>query len=161
MEAPSDELIELIDSFQTHGVEFLIVGANALAFHGVPRNTVDVDFWVRRSEENAQRIREALRWFGIELGEEGQRQLTLDQQLLQIGDEPGRVDILTFLSGCDFETAWGRKVIGPFGDASVPYLSLKDFVATKKASGRAKDRADLERLVELFGPQVLDLASGP
>ncbi len=156
MDPPPTELKELIDSFQSHGVEFLVVGAHALAYHGLPRNTVDVDFWVRRSEENAKRIRESLLWFGIDLGQEGERQLTLDQQLLQIGDEPGRVDILTFLSGCDFQASWDRRVVGPLGEALVPYLSLQDFIATKKASGRPKDQADLIRLAELFGPEVFE-----
>jgi hypothetical protein len=148
MEPLSDDLLELIDLFQSNGVDFLIVGAHALALYAFPRRTEDLDLWVRRSAENAARVRAALDEFGFRIGDEGERQLTLEQNMLQLGHPPNRVDILTFLDGCDFDVAWERKQGATLQERELPFISLEDYVATKKACGRAKDLDDLNRLRE-------------
>lgn len=150
MEIP-DEFRELIELLIAHKVEFLIVGSYALAFHAQPRYTEDIDFWVSRSEENAQRVRQVLEEFGVSMSDEAARQLTEDKRLLQLGIPPRRVDILTFLDGCDWETASGRTIEGDLSGLRVKVLSLEDYVLTKRASGRAKDRLDLELLREQIG----------
>ncbi|WP_025226759.1 hypothetical protein [Fimbriimonas ginsengisoli] len=154
MEPLSDDLKELIGLFTSTGVEFLIVGAHALAFHALPRQTIDLDLWVRRSEENAARIRQVLDSFGFKIGDQGQHLLKQDKQLLQLGVPPNRVDILTFLDGCDFDRAWAAKEAGILQGEKVFFLSLPDYVATKKASGRPKDTDDLNRLRESLGGKL-------
>ncbi|MFM9873467.1 MAG: DUF6036 family nucleotidyltransferase [Fimbriimonadaceae bacterium] len=134
-------------------VEFLVVGSHALAFHAQPRYTEDIDCWVARSSENAGRIRVALEEFGVGLDESAIQQLTEDKRLLQIGIPPRRVDILTFLNGCECGVALGRAVVGDLSGLKVRVLSLEDYVLTKKASGRAKDLLDLE----LLRDQVVEL----
>ncbi len=103
MEDLSQDFRDLIESFTSHGVEFIIVGAYALAFLGHARFTEDIYLWIRRSDENAERTRAALADFGISIDDNSlTKQLTQDRMLLQFGIKPQRVDILTFLDGCDF-----------------------------------------------------------
>jgi hypothetical protein len=147
----SDDLLELIDLFISHGVEFLVVGAHAFAVHAYPRQTQDLDLWVRRSAENATRIRLALDEFGFSIGDEGERQLTLERNMLQLGHPPNRVDILTFLDGCEFDSAVGRLQRATIVGRELGVLGLKDFLATKRVSGRAKDLDDINRLREHYG----------
>ncbi len=151
MEPISDDLRDLIDSFRSHDVEFLIVGARALAFYGYPRNTYDLNLWVRRSAESARRIRAALARFEIQIGDEGERQFTLSRNMFVLGVPPDQVDVLTFLDGCDFDEAWERRVSGELNDVPVAFLSLEDYVLTKKASGRDKDLRDIGELRRILG----------
>jgi len=147
----SDDLLELIDSFTSHGVEFLVVGAHAFAVHAYPRQTQDLDLWVERSAQNAHRIRLALDEFGFKIGDEGERQLTLERNMLQLGHPPNRVDILTFLDGCDYGTAVGRRKAATLQGREVNVIGLDDYVATKRASGRVRDADDPNRLREQIG----------
>jgi len=147
----SDDLLDLIDLFTSHGVEFLIVGAHAFAVHAYPRQTQDLDLWVKRSLENAHRIRLALDEFGFAIGDEGERQLTLDRNMLQLGHPPNRVDILTFLDGCEYDSSESRKAETSLAGRRVFVLGLEDYVSTKRASGRPKDVDDLNRLREQIG----------
>ena len=151
MEPISDDLRDLIDSFRSHGVEFLVVGARALAFYGYPRNTYDLDLWVRRSSDSAKRLRAAFADFGVQIGDEGERQFTLERNMLVLGVPPNQVDVLTFLDGCDFDEAWNRRVEDRLRDVRVAFLSLEDYVKTKKASGRDKDLRDLGELRRILG----------
>ena len=146
MEPISDDLRDLIDLFGSHGIDFLVVGARALAFYGYPRNTYDLDLWVRRSTETARRIRAALAEFGVQIGDEGERQFTLQRNMFVLGIPPNQIDVLNFLDGCDFEQAWERRVAAELRHAPVSFLSIEDYVLTKKASGRDKDLRDLGEL---------------
>jgi predicted nucleotidyltransferase len=147
----SQDFQELIELLTSHGVEFIIVGAYALAYLGHTRYTEDIDFWIRRTRENARRTADALKEFGITLDDNAVDQLTEDRKLLQFGVKPQRVDILTFLDGCDFDTAVERASESEAGDVPVKFLSLEDYVLTKLASGRRKDLRDLEDLREAIG----------
>lgn len=147
----SPDFRDLIESLTSQDVEFIIVGAYALAYLGHSRFTEDIDLWIRRSEENAKRVQSALNQFGIVIDDVAARQLTEDRKILQFGVKPQRVDILTFLDGCDFDTARARASKSRISNSAVLFLSLEDYVLTKRASGRRKDLRDLEELREALG----------
>jgi hypothetical protein len=134
------------------GVRYLLVGAHAIAAHGIPRATRDIDFWIDPEAENAKRVWEALLRFGAPLGALGisERDVRTPGTVLQFGVMPNRIDLMTSISGVDrFADAWERRVMTELGDAAVPVLSLEDLRATKRASGRKRDLLDLEMLDEL------------
>jgi len=148
----NDDLKELIRLFQSHRVEFIVVGAHALAFHAVPRFTEDLDLFVKRTEANVLRTSKALDEFGFRLTQEACDRFATDpRSMIVLGRKPNQVDLLNFLDGVDFETAWDRREIGVLAEVDVAYLSLEDYVLTKRASGRSKDIDDLNRLREAFG----------
>jgi len=147
MEVQKDfrEFVELLNE---HEVEFIIVGGYALAFHGVPRFTGDIDVFVKADIENAKRIMNALAAFGF-----GSLDLTIDDfkdqnKVIQLGLPPVRIDIITSLSGVTWEEVDASKESGLFGDISVPYIGKKELIINKRATGRKKDLADLEALGE-------------
>ncbi len=149
--ALSPDYRDLIECLTRHGVENILVGAYALAFHGYPRYTRDLDVWIARSTENARRLQAAMKEFGVPLRDEEAESLTQERHFLTFGQEPQAVDVLNFLDGCYFPTAAARAVRVDLDGLPVAILSLEDYVATKRASGRAKDRDDLRRLREVLG----------
>ncbi len=146
---------ELLELLASHKVEFILVGAYALAFHGYVRQTEDIDIWIKRSKENADRVSAAFSEFGIPIGEGAVRQLVEDRQLLQIGVKPQMVDVLTFLDGCNFDTAIERALSVEIEGLPVKVLNLEDYIATKVASARPKDLDDLRRLGEVLKKNLL------
>jgi hypothetical protein len=143
---------DLLRSLTAHRVEFLVVGAYALAFHGVARYTEDLDIWMARTESNAQKLKAALEDFRIGLSADHVRQLLLERKFLRFGNPRHKVEILNFLDGCEFESAAARSVIGGLGGVDVPVLGLEDYVNTKRASARPKDTSDLDLLRNRIGP---------
>ncbi len=135
----SDILSELIAA----GAEFMIVGAFAVAAHGNPRATGDIDIWIRPSPANAQRVLEALGRFGAPLGELSADDLVGEQTVFQIGVAPVRIDILTGIDGVSFEDAWPRRIEANLGNLVVPVLGLTDLATNKRAAARPKDLVDL------------------
>lgn len=134
------------------GVRYLLVGAHAIAAHGIPRATRDIDFWIDPEEENAKRVWQALLRFGAPMSALGisERDVRTPGMVLQFGVIPNRIDLMTSLSGLDrFSDAWDRRVMTELGDVAVPVLSLEDLRASKRASGRKRDLLDLEMLDEL------------
>jgi hypothetical protein len=127
---------------------FLVVGAHALAVHGYPRATVDIDIWVDPSPDNASRVWNALAAFGAPLKTLGISAEDLAQPdiVAQFGLPPNRIDVLTGVSGLTFEEAWTTRVEEVVEGVLVPVLGLKELVRNKKASGRDKDRADVKGL---------------
>jgi len=142
---------DLIKSLTVHHVEFLIVGAHALAFHGVARYTQDLDVWMRRSAENAKNLAAALSDFGLPLSDSDVQEMLNDWKFLRFGHEPTRIEILNFLDGCDFETASTRACHESLGGVPVSILGLEDYVATKLSSGKPKDASDLTLLRSMIG----------
>ena len=142
---------DLIRSLTDHHVDFMVVGAHALAFHGIARYTADLDLWIRRTTENAARLRSALTDFGIPITQFEADELTEERKFLRFGHEPFRVEILNFLDGCDYEGAISRAARDHLGGVDVAILGLEDYVATKKASGRPKDAWDLAALRSMLG----------
>jgi len=137
---------ELLELFNALDVEYLIVGGYALAFHGAPRFTGDLDLCVKPDGENAQRILDALDEFGF-----GSLRLTADdfqqpEQVVQLGVPPVRIDLITSLTGVSWEEASGGRAAGTYGDVPVYYLGREQFVENKRATGRQKDWADIEAL---------------
>lgn len=137
---------DLIAEFNDHRVEFLVVGAHALAAHGHVRATKDLDVWVRPSAENAVRVIEALGAFGAPLHDLTDEDLTVPGTVFQIGVAPVRIDVLTTISGVDFSDAWAERVQTAFAGQPVAVLSRRLLIVNKKASGRLQDLADVERL---------------
>jgi hypothetical protein len=142
------DFAEMLSALSEVGAEFLIVGAHALAAHGVVRATGDIDIWINATRENAERVMRALTMFGAPLVDLTVDDLTKRDTVFQIGVEPSRVDILSGLSGVVFEDAWSRRIVVDIEGVAVPVLGRADFVANKQATGRAKDCLDLELLGE-------------
>ena len=132
---------------------FLVVGAHALAIHGVPRATADLDIWVLADPANAERVWTALGRFGapVETLDATPGDLARPGLVLQIGVPPRRIDILTELTGIDFETAWRSRVVHRIGTLDVPFLDRETLIRNKRATGRLRDLADVERLEEHEG----------
>lgn len=140
------DFAEMLCALSEAGAEFLIVGAHALAAHGVPRATGDLDVWVNPTPANAQRVLEALAAFGAPLGDLTLDDLTKPDTVFQIGVVPSRVDILTGLSGIEFEEAWPRRIVLDLDGTQAPVLGREDLVRNKRATGRPRDLADLDSL---------------
>ena len=139
---------ELLESFNAHQVEYLIVGGYALAFHGAPRFTGDMDLLVRPAPENARRILAALGAFGFGSLDLTEEDFTKPGQVIQLGVPPVRIDLVTSITGVDWERAAAGGVAGRFGDVDVRYIGREEFIANKRATGRHKDLADIEALGE-------------
>ena len=139
-----DLLIELLDA----EVRFLVVGAHAMAVHGVPRATGDLDVWVSPAETNAARVWAALQRFGAPVKQLGisLEDLRTPGMVIQIGQPPRRIDLLTDVSGLEFDEAWSNRTTHSIGPRAVPFLSRADLIRNKRASGRPKDIADLDVL---------------
>jgi hypothetical protein len=139
---------DVLASLNAHKVDYLVVGAHALAFHGAPRYTGDMDIFVRPGSDNAQRILQALDEFGFgSLGLKVEDFIDSDR-VIQIGVVPVRIDIVTSLTGVSWEEAVQGRVAGHYGDLEVFYLGREQFILNKRALGRKKDLADLEAIGE-------------
>jgi hypothetical protein len=142
------DFAEILSELFEAGAEFLIVGAHALAAHGIPRATGDIDIWIRPTPENADRVLHALQRFGAPLVDLTREDLTRPDTVFQIGVPPSRVDILSGISGVDFDAAWSRRMMVTIDDQPLAVLSREDFIANKRAAGRPKDLLDLALLDE-------------
>lgn len=142
----NQDFLDLLRAFAAHDVRFLIVGAYALAIHGRPRATGDLDVWVEATPENARRVWPARRSFGAPLNEVSERDFATTGIVYQIGVPPGRIDILTQLTGLAFDEAWPSRVRGTFGPVEVDFIGRDEFIRNKLATGRAKDRIDVQSL---------------
>jgi hypothetical protein len=137
---------DLLAAFNAHGVEYLVVGAHALAAHGHVRATKDLDVWVRPHADNAPRVLAALRDFGAPLHDLVEDDLSRPGLVFQIGVAPVRIDVITAIDGVEFDDAWPARLEARFGGLPVAVLSREHLIANKKATGRLQDRADVERL---------------
>ena len=142
----NQDFLDLLRAFAAHDVRFLIVGAYALAIHGRPRATGDLDVWVDATPDNAARVYAALRRFGAPLEDVVERDFAVPGIVYQIGLPPGRIDVLTELSGLVFDDAWPTRLRGSFGEIETDFIGREAFVRNKLATGRAKDRVDVESL---------------
>ena len=140
------DFVDLLRAFSAADVRFLIVGAYALALHGRPRATGDLDVWVDATPANAARVMRALAAFGAPMEAIAESDLATPGITYQIGVSPRRIDVLTDLTGLTFEDAWGSRVRHLFGDIEVDFIGRDHFVRNKRATGRAKDLVDIEGL---------------
>lgn len=129
---------------------FMVAGAHALALHGVPRATGDLDIWIDPSVENADRVWKALSEFGAPMESLGitRGDLIKPDMVIQLGLPPRRIDLLTGLSGITFEDAWADRVQHDMGSIQIPFIGRTALVVNKRQTGRLKDRADLEAMGE-------------
>jgi hypothetical protein len=142
----SPEFSDLLSEFNARGVEYLVVGAYAMAAHGRVRATGDFDVWVRPEPGNAKQVLEALAAFGAPLRDLSEKDLSRPGIVFQIGVAPLRIDVLTSIDGVEFGEAWAARLTTKFAGQAVPVLSLKHLIRNKRAVGRAQDLADLEWL---------------
>ncbi len=140
---------DLLAAFNAAKVEFLVVGAHALAAHGHPRYSEDFDVWVRPSEDNAVRVYEALSRFGAPMDRVSVSDFVNDDLIFQIGVAPIRIDVITSISGVTWEEAWPQKISATYGGIPVFVLGRETLIVNKRASGRRKDLIDIETLKRL------------
>jgi hypothetical protein len=112
-------LSEFIGLLNSHRVEYLVVGGHAVAFHGHPRFTGDIDFFIRPTPENADRLLQVLRSFGFGALDVSVDDLTTPHRTVQLGRPPNRIDLLTSISAVSFDEAWSARVSGRLGDHAV------------------------------------------
>jgi hypothetical protein len=137
---------DILSMFLEEGVEFLVVGAYAVAAHGLPRATKDIDLWVGCSENNAPRIISALARFGAPLADISEKDFLHPGITFQIGIPPRRIDIITDIAGVQFPHAYPNRISANLEGISVPVISRADLLANKKACGRAQDLVDAKWL---------------
>lgn len=146
------EFIELLNSQK---VDCIVVGGHAVAFHGHPRFTGDIDFLLRPSHDNAERLIAAVKEFGFAEVSLSAEDLTQPDIVVQLGYPPNRIDLLTSISGVDFEEAWDTRAAGELDGLPVFFLGLDALLKNKQASGRDKDVADVRKLVAINSKQSL------
>ncbi len=142
----NEDYKDMLRIFSDEKVKFLLVGAYAMAAQGYPRTTMDIDFWVLPSPENADAVMRALRGYGAPLFDLTKEDLTKEGTIFQIGVAPRRIDIITSASGLQFEQAFARALSTDLEGIEVRVPSIDDLITNKRASGRAKDLADVEAL---------------
>jgi hypothetical protein len=139
---------DLLALLNEHKVEYLIVGGYALAFHGAPRFTGDIDIFVRPAVENARRVLDALAAFGFRFANLTAADFENLNKVVQLGVPPVRIDLITSISGVSWEEAEASKEPGTFGSVPVSYIGRQQYIKNKRAAGRKKDLADIEALGE-------------
>jgi hypothetical protein len=137
---------EFIGSLNAHGVEFLIVGAYALALHGSPRFTGDLDVLVRPTPANAERLLAAIAAFGFPVHSLRPDDLLNPRRILQMGVEPVQIHVMTAITGVTWDEAWQSHVVARLGDHEAPFIGRDAFLRNKRATGRLKDLADAEAI---------------
>jgi len=137
---------ELLALLNDHKVEYIIIGAYALAFHGAPRYTGDIDIFVKHTTINAQRIISALDELGFSSVGLKIKDFESPDKVIQLGVPPVRVDIITSITGVSWEEAFSGRAKGKYGDIPVHYIGREQFISNKRALGRKKDLADIEAL---------------
>lgn len=142
----SPDFSDLLRVFNEHEVEYLVVGAHAMAAHGHVRATKDLDIWVRAEPANAEKILAALKAFGAATRDLSREDLTEPGTIFQIGMPPFRIDILTAIDGVKFGEAWPDRLQTEFGGQPAAVISRHHLIVNKKTSGRLQDLADVESL---------------
>lgn len=138
---------ELLSVFNAHGVKYLIVGGYAVSFHAQPRATKDMDILVGPEPDNARAVHAALKQFGAPVADLSPKDFSDPESFFRMGTPPVMVDIMSRISGVDFESAWQRRVDATIDDElTVPFISRQDLLAAKISAGRPQDLADAAAL---------------
>jgi hypothetical protein len=137
---------EFVGSLTAHGVEFVVVGAYALAFHGAPRFTGDIDVLIRPTLDNARRLLTALAVFGFPTDGLSPEAVTDARRLLEMGLPPVQIHVMSAISGVGWDEVWADRVEGALGSHTVPFIGRTTFLRNKRAAGRPKDLADIDAL---------------
>lgn len=145
----SRDFIEFAGCLTRRRVDYLLVGGHALAFHGCPRFTKDIDFWVRPTPDNAARLLEALADFGFADAGLSEDDFCRPGRVVQLGLPPNRIDLVTSIDGVDFDPAFERRVTTDYEGLALHVIHRDDLIANKLATGREQDRLDARKLGEL------------
>ena len=137
---------DILSAFCEEKVEFMLVGAYAVAAHGLPRATGDIDLWIKCSESNANRVWTALAKFGAPLSNLSKKDLVRPDTVIQLGATPRRIDILTNITGVDYQEAEAEQLVIEIEGMKIPVIALSHLIQNKKAVGRPQDKADVARL---------------
>lgn len=137
---------EFIGSLTAHGVEFIVVGAYALAFHGAPRFTGDLDILVRPTVDNAARLLTALEAFGFPVRALTPEAIADPRRMLEMGVPPVQIHVMSAISGVEWDEAWSDRANGSLGAHQVQFLGRDTYLRNKRAAGRPKDLADIDAL---------------
>lgn len=140
------DFVEMLSALNAADAEYLVVGAHALAAHGLPRATGDLDLWVRATPENAGRVLAALRTFGAPLFGLTVDDLTRPETVFQIGVVPVRIDLLTSISGVGFDEAWVGRIEAAIEGVPFGVIGRAELLRNKRATGRPKDLLDADAL---------------
>lgn len=141
-----EDLREFIELLNALNVRYIVVGAHAVAYHGYPRFTGDIDLFLEISDENAERILNVIKRFGFAGLGLAKEDFLREDQVIQLGVAPNRIDLMTFLSGVDFQEAWATREQAEIDGLKMPIISKEMLKRNKAASGRTQDLADLEQL---------------
>lgn len=144
---------EFFELLNAHNVSYLIVGGYAVGFHGYPRYTQDIDVFYESSEANAKALWSALQAFGF--GNIGltQDDFTKDNQVVQLGQPPNRIDLINTIDAVAFKAAWQTRVSGEYGEVPVAFIGKAELLQNKKATGRDKDLVDAQYLAQNMTPE--------
>lgn len=144
----NEDFLDMLRALQAAGARYLIVGAHALAGHGIPRATGDLDIWVEASAANAARVWQALTNFGAPIEGLGiqQRDFMEPGMVVQVGLPPRRIDLMTSITGIEFDAAWATHVTVTVAGIAIPVLGRESLLANKRALGRPQDLADVDAL---------------
>ena len=137
---------EFLRLLRAHGVEYILVGGWAVIYHGYPRTTNDLDIWIGVAPENAKRVVDVLREFGFDVPELSESLFLQNDQIVRLGMEPVRIEIMTSVSGVEFPDCYRERLETTLDSEPVSMIDLKRLRLNKHASGRLKDLSDLEHL---------------
>ncbi len=140
------DFVDLLRALSDAEARFLVVGAFAVGRYAQPRATGDLDLWLDAAPANAARVYAALREFGAPLESLREEDLSAQNLVFQMGVAPGRIDLLTSLTGVDFTDAWERRELGELGGVPVSFIGRDDLVRNKRSLGRPRDLADVAEL---------------
>jgi len=140
------DFVDFIELLNQHEVAYLVVGAHALAYHGRPRHTGDLDIWIKPSPENAGKMMAVLRDFGFGSLGLNEADFLKDNYVTQLGYPPLRIDILNTISGVEFDDAYANKVNAEVDELAVYFINIQEFIKNKEATGRPKDLGDIAAL---------------
>lgn len=140
------DFVDLLRALSDAEARFLVVGAFAVGRYGRPRATGDLDLWIDPSPANSRRVYSALRVFGAPLDTLNEDELTQPGLVFQMGVAPGRIDLLTSLTGLEFDAAWDHRETGELGSVGVAFIGREDLIRNKRAVGRPRDLADASEL---------------
>lgn len=144
----SQDFKEFIQLLNAHKVDYLVVGGYAVAIHGFPRTTGDIDFWIKPDYENAKRLINALIGFGFGSVDVSIDDFTKEDSVVQLGFPPNRIDLMTSVSGITFDDCWKNKKEVEFEGEKINFISLHYLRLNKQSTGRDKDNLDLKNLPE-------------
>ncbi|MBK8562992.1 MAG: hypothetical protein IPN76_06505 [Saprospiraceae bacterium] len=145
----SPDFKDFLRLLNEHKVAYLLVGGYAVALHGYVRYTSDMDIWILTTEENATKVVEVLKDFGLPQADQLKDVLLLEKRVIGMGMPPYKIEVVTTIDGVSFEECYQNRLTEAFEGIPVPYLSLEDLRKNKKASGRYKDLNDLQHLPEV------------